>query len=496
MRIHANDTNKMEKFFNKNFTIQEYHEGIKNGEFSVVQAVEAFFDFIKKQNSHINAFIDMHEVSALHRAQALDGQGFSQDAGLFGVPVAIKDNMLIKGTKTTSASRILEHYIASYDATVVRRLQDAGAIVLGKTNLDEFAMGSSTEYSMFGPTKNPYDHKRVAGGSSGGSAAAVASGMALGAFGSDTGGSIRQPAGFCGVVGLKPTYGAVSRYGLMALASSLDQIGPFAKTVRDAAKLFHAISGHDPLDSTSISHGWESGDDLVSHKDIKELTIGVPKEYFISGVAPEVEHKVHEAISAFERDGFKIKEVSLPHTTYALSCYYIILPAEASANLARYDGMRYSPIEGLHEKNLSLLERYLWERGEGIGQEPTRRILLGTFVLSSGYYDAYYTKAQKVRRLILNDFEEAFQEVDVLMTPVTPTTAFKIGEKTDDPLAMYLSDIFTIPANLAGLPALSLPTQSSWKEGELPVNFQIIGNHLRERDILSLGHYYETKLRS
>jgi len=485
----------MEKFFDNNFTIEKYRKGIENGDFSVASALEVFFGFIKKRNPDINAFIDLHEKSAYQEASLLDREGISDKRPLFGVPIGIKDNMLIQGTRTTSASGILEHYVASYDATIVKKLRDAGAIILGKTNLDEFAMGSSTEYSIFGPTKNPYDQKRVAGGSSGGSAAAVASGMTLGAFGSDTGGSIRQPAGFCGVVGLKPTYGAVSRYGLMALASSLDQIGPFAKTVRDAATLLSVVAGADSLDSTSISHKWESGEKLVQHKDVKKLVLGIPKEYFISGISSEVAKEVEGAIERFKRDGFEIKEVSLPHTTYALSCYYIILPAEASANLARYDGVRYSPVEGLKGKDLSLLETYLRERGEGIGQEATRRILLGTFVLSSGYYDAYYTKAQKVRRLILNDFEKAFQGVDVLMAPVTPTTAFRIGEKTDDPLAMYLSDIFTIPANLAGLPALSLPTRSSWEAGELPVNFQMIGKHLHERDILSLGHYYETILR-
>lgn len=480
-------------FFEKEFGISSYLQGIASGEFSIPEAIQEFFSYIQSHNPEINAFISLHQEEAMQRAHALADQK-KESLPLQGVPVAIKDNILIEGTLTTSASRILEHYQASYDATVIQKLRDQGVIFLGKTNLDEFAMGSSTEYSIYGPTKNPHDHRLVAGGSSGGSAAAVAANMALGSLGSDTGGSIRQPAAFCGVVGLKPTYGSVSRYGVGALASSLDQIGPFAKSVEDAALLFGAIAGHDPLDSTSVSHPWDSKK-LLDLSRAKKLTIGVPKEYFVSGMAQDVEREVAQAIDRFRADGFEVKEVSLPHTKYALSCYYIILPAEASANLARYDGIRYSSLDKLKDKDLNLLETYLQQRGLGIGEEPTRRILLGTFVLSSGYYDAYYAKAQKVRRLIMNDFDKAFEDVDVLLTPVTPSTAFAIGEKVNDPLSMYLSDIFTIPTNLAGLPALSVPTRFSWEKGELPVNFQIIGKRLGEGDVLSLGHYYEKNLR-
>lgn len=357
--------------------------------------------------------------------------------------------------------------------------------------MDEFAMGSSTENSAFQKTKNPCDLSRVPGGSSGGSAAAVAAHMALGALGSDTGGSIRQPAAFCGVVGLKPTYGAVSRYGLIAMASSLDQIGPLAHTVEDAAEIFNIIKGKDHYDATSVA--FENKE--LSLSEMKNKVVGLPSEYFIEGLEPEVKTQVDEAIAKIKSLGLKIKPISLPHTKYALSVYYIIMPAEVSSNLARFDGIRYSPVNGVPRGVHSLAELYKKNRSVGFGAESKRRIILGTFVLSSGYYDAYYAKAQKVRALIKQDFNEAFKDVDIILTPVTPTRAFKFGEKTDDPLAMYLSDIFTIPANLAGLPAISIPVRSSMSlvasTPSLPVGFQLIGKHFHENDILSLGQMYE-----
>ncbi len=483
-------------FFNKNFTIEEYHKGLKEKKFSVFEAIKEFFVYAQKDDVKIGAFLEFYKDEELDRAQELDLQldKIEKLSPLFGVPIAIKDNILINKHRTTSASKILKNYIASYDATVIKKLKEQNVVFLGKTNLDEFAMGSSTENSAFQLTRNPLDISRVPGGSSGGSAAAVAANMSLGALGSDTGGSIRQPAGFCGVVGLKPTYGAVSRYGLMSLASSLDQIGPLAKTVKDTATIFKAISGWDKMDSTSAQIDYSSVDNFED-VNVKNLVIGVPKEYFVDGMSDEVKKAIDESIGNLRRDGFKIKEISLPHTKYALSCYYIILPAECSANLARYDGIKYSAPDELKGEDMKLLETYLKNRGSAIGEEPRRRILLGSFVLSSGYYDAYYSKAQKVRRLILNDFLKAFDKsqdgVDVIMAPVTPTTAFKIGEKSDDPLSMYLSDIFTIPTNLAGLPAVSLPTSGDFKEGKLPVNFQIIGKHFDEKTILALGNYYE-----
>jgi aspartyl-tRNA(Asn)/glutamyl-tRNA(Gln) amidotransferase subunit A len=397
--------------------------------------------------------------------------------------------MLIEGTHTTAGSKILENYTSAYDATVIKKLKKEGAIFLGKTNLDEFAMGASTENSAFGVTRNPYDSERVPGGSSGGSAAAVAAGFALGALGSDTGGSIRQPAAFCGVVGMKPTYGRVSRFGLIAMASSLDQIGPFAKTVEDAEVLFNAIRGADPFDATSTDKDYVPEDDF---RRLKELKIGLPKEYFIDGLSSDVKNGVDEAIAKLKSLGFKFKEISLPHAEYALACYYIVVPAEVSANLARFDGIRYDRIRDAESAVRSLRDIYFKNRGERFGAETRRRILLGTFVLSAGYYDAYYAKAQKVRRLIQNDFKEAYKEVDVILTPVAPTAAFKIGEKADNPLAMYLSDIFMVSLNLAGLPGISIPVKKyNLSGGELPVGFQLIGKHFREADILGIGKQYE-----
>lgn len=472
----------------QDLTIKSFHEGLTAKKFSAFEIAKEFFDYIADKDKETGAYLFLDKDGALEQASKIDvalAEGKELPA-LAGVPLAIKDNILIEGLPATAGSKILEKYTAAYDATVIAKLKEAGAVFLGKTNLDEFAMGSSTENSAFQLTRNPHDLERVPGGSSGGSAAAVAGHMAVAALGSDTGGSVREPASFCGVVGLKPTYGAVSRYGLIALASSLDQIGPIAKTVEDAAILFKEIAGQDGFDSTSVKQ--EYGEELLNQKldDVKKLTVGLPDEYFVGGLSGEVASGIQDAIKMVESLGVRVKKISLPHTKYALSCYYIILPAEASANLARFDGVRYSPVRAAKES--SLLDLYLKNRGDGFGPEPRRRILLGTFVLSSGYYDAYYAKAQKVRRMIKKDFDEAFKEVDVILTPVAPTPAFKIGEKTADPLQMYLSDVFTIPVNLAGLPAISIPIKK--KEG-LPVGFQLIGKHFREADILGLGRYYE-----
>lgn len=477
-------------------TIKKFHEGLVDKEFSAFEIAKAFFDYIKERDSQINAYLRLTEDLALSQANKIDvdlAEGRSLGI-LAGVPLAIKDIILIEGELATAGSKILENYRASYDATVVKKLKEAGAIFLGKTNLDEFAMGSSTENSAFKITKNPHDLERVPGGSSGGSAAAVAADMAVAAFGSDTGGSIRQPAGFCGVAGLKPTYGAVSRYGLIAMASSLDQIGPIAKTVEDAAILFKEISGRDELDSTSVDVKFKYGNELLNPKleDVKKLKIGIPKEYFIEGLDKQTASAIDESIKLLKSLKIEFKEISLPHTKYALSCYYIIMPAEVSANLARFDGIRYGQMSNVKGQKLNLKDIYFNQRGRGFGDEVKRRIILGTFVLSSGYYDAYYAKAQKVRRLIKEDFDRAFKEVDVILTPVSPTPAFKIGEKVNDPLAMYLSDIFTITANLAGLPGLAIPVKKyKINSGELPVGFQLIGKPFREADILGIGQYYE-----
>jgi aspartyl-tRNA(Asn)/glutamyl-tRNA(Gln) amidotransferase subunit A len=475
-------------------TIKSFHEGLLNKEFSALEITQALFKRIKDKDKEIRAYLSLTEDEAIRAAKEVDvAVAEGKNLGLLaGVPLAVKDNILIEGTKTTAASKILENYIASYDAGVIKKLKEARAVFLGKTNLDEFAMGSSTENSAFGVTKNPHDLERVPGGSSGGSAAVVAANMAVAALGSDTGGSIRQPAAFCGVVGLKPTYGAVSRHGLIAMASSLDQIGPITKTVEDAAILFEAITGKDEFDSTSVR--CQMLDVRCQLEDIRKLKIGIPKEYFGEGISVEVTKGVEEAIEKLKTLKLEFKEISLPHTKYALSVYYIIMPAEVSANLARFDGIRYGirNYEGIKD----LIGLYKKNRGLGFGKEVRRRILLGTFVLSAGYYDAYYAKAQKVRRLIKNDFDEAFKKVDVILTPVTPTPAFKIGEKASDPLQMYLSDVFTIPANLAGLPAISVPVRkyspkNSAVFGELPIGFQLIGHYFREADILNIGKYYE-----
>jgi aspartyl-tRNA(Asn)/glutamyl-tRNA(Gln) amidotransferase subunit A len=479
-----------------NLTIKKFHDGLLNKEFSALEVTQAYFRRIKEHDPEIGAYLSLAEESAARDAGVVDVALANDEAigELAGVPLAIKDCILIKDLPATSASKILEKYVASYDAGVIQNLRTARSIFLGKTNMDEFAMGSSTENSAFHVTKNPHDLSRVPGGSSGGSAAAVAAHFAVASLGSDTGGSIRQPAALCGVVGLKPTYGATSRSGLIAMASSLDQIGPFTKTVEDAAILFKAIAGRDPMDATSVDADYATITTLAPLEDIKKITIGIPEEYFIDGLDKAVSAGVQHAIDKLKSLGFNFKKISLPHTKYALSCYYIVMPAEVSSNLARFDGIRYSRIIDTKGEAEKLQEIYLKQRGEGFGAEAKRRIILGTFVLSSGYYDAYYEKAQRVRALIKQDFDKAFEDVDVILTPVTPTSAFKIGEKTSDPLAMYLEDIFTIPVNLAGLPAISIPvngTVSRAGGGELPVGFQLIGKKWHEADILGIGQYYE-----
>lgn len=478
----------MEKISFKNLTLKSFHEGLRTKDFRALEIVQAYYDRVKERDGEIGAYLSLAEEQAARAAEEVDlAIERGEDIGpLAGAPIALKDNMLLKDQPATAGSRMLESYVASYDAGVVQRLRSEHAVFLGKTNLDEFAMGSSTENSAFKITRNPADIERVAGGSSGGSAAAVAADMALAALGSDTGGSIREPAAFCGVVGLKPTYGAVSRSGIIALASSLDQVGPFTKTVADSAILFRAIAGHDPLDATSarVVYDKELTQELLepNFKNVARLKVGIPEEYFVDGMDPEVRAGVEQAIADMQSLGLATERVSLPHTKYALSTYYIIMPAEASSNLARFDGIRYA-------ENPNAARNIFEQRGAGFGPEPTRRIILGTFVLSSGYHDAYYKKAQQVRALIKEDFDRAFEKVDVILGPVTPTPAFKVGEKSNDPLAMYLSDIFTIPANLAGLPAVSVPIKG--RDGKLPIGFQLIGKAFREADILGAGQLYE-----
>jgi aspartyl-tRNA(Asn)/glutamyl-tRNA(Gln) amidotransferase subunit A len=404
---------------------------------------------------------------------------------LAGIPVLIKDNICVKGEDTTCGSRILKGFKPPYDATVTRRLKDEGAVLIGKANMDEFAFGSSCETSCYGPTKNPWDLKRIPGGSSGGSAAAVSAGETIMALGSDTGGSIRQPAALCGVVGLKPTYGRVSRYGLIAFASSLDQIGPITKDVKDAALLLNVIAGYDEMDSTSVDMPVSDYTRSLT-KDVKGLTIGVPKEYFIEGIDKEVESSVRKAINILKDLGAKVIDISLPHTQYAVSAYYIVAPAEASSNLARFDGVQY----GFRSPDAKdLVGMYIKTRSKGFGNEAKRRILLGTYCLSTGYYDAYYLKAQKVRTKIKEDFDDAFKSCDCIVTPTSPTPAFKIGEKTSDPLSMYLSDIFTISANLAGLPAISIPC--GFSEGNLPIGLHILAKPFDEETIFRAAYAFE-----
>ncbi len=463
-------------------SVFELRELILKKEVKVSEVVESFAERFYSTEDKVKAFITPLYEQALERAKAMDQK--VEDKPLFGIPVAIKDNINVKGFKTTCASKMLENFVSPYSATVVEKLESAGALIVGKTNMDEFAMGSSTEYSAFFPTKNPWDLQRVPGGSSGGSAVATCVLSAPLALGSDTGGSIRQPASFCGVIGLKPTYGRVSRYGLVAFASSLDQIGPFGRRTLDTALLLEVISGRDERDSTSADVPVPQFSQEAK-KEIKGLRIGVPKEFFEFEMQKEVKELFEEFLRQMEKNGFSIEEVSLPHVKYSIPAYYVIAPSEASSNLARYDGVRY----GYRTKNyLDLFEMYAKTRDEGFGQEVKRRIMIGTFALSSGYYDAYYLKAMKVRTLIKKDFEEAFKRVDIIACPTTPTVAFKFGEKTSDPIQMYLSDIFTVPANLAGLPAISIPIGMS--EG-LPVGGQLIGKPFDETTLLRVSYLWE-----
>jgi aspartyl-tRNA(Asn)/glutamyl-tRNA(Gln) amidotransferase subunit A len=462
-------------------------QAVSTGALSAEEVTKAHLAWIASENSRIKAFVTVLGDLALAMAREIDRKRVRGEplGCLAGVPVALKDNILLKDYETTCSSKILKGYRAVYDATVVERLRSAGAVFVGKTNLDEFAMGSSTENSAFFNTANPWNTAYVPGGSSGGSAAAVASRMCPLALGSDTGGSIRQPAAFCGLVGLKPTYGLVSRYGLVAFASSLDQIGPFARNVEDASLALSVIAGHDPKDSTSAEVDVEKILGGINGK-IKGLKVGLPKEYFIDGIDPEVKKSVFSAIDILKGLGALIEEVSLPNTQYAISTYYIIAPSEASSNLARFDGIRY----GYSSKGAGTLEEvYELTRGEGFGPEVKRRIMLGTYALSSGYYDAYYGKAQRVRTLIKRDFEEVFKKVDLLATPTAPTPAFKFGEKTSDPMAMYLSDIFTIPSNMAGNTSLSIPCGLS--QAGLPIGLQFIANAFQEGLLLRVAQAFE-----
>ncbi len=458
------------------------------GEVSAAEIVRAYALRVGQVESKVRAYVNQAQESASAQADALDRQlkQWRKTKPLMGMPLAIKDNICTEGMPTTCSSRMLQHFVPPYDATVITKLREQGYILLGKTNLDEFAMGSSTENSAFGPSRNPWDLHRVPGGSSGGSAAAVAADECVAALGSDTGGSIRQPAAFCGVVGLKPTYGRVSRYGLVAFASSLDQIGPITKDVRDAACVLGSIAGHDPQDSTSADVPVPDYLKALAKKDLKKLRVGVPREFFAEGLDPEVDQAVKAAIAELKTLGGEIKDIQLPRTDAAVAVYYVLATAEASSNLARFDGVKF----GLRAKETKdLADLYMKTRQEGFGPEVKRRIMLGTYVLSAGYYDAYYGKAQAVRTLVCQDFEAAFKEVDLIVTPATPTPAFKLGEKSEDPLQMYLSDIFTISVNLAGLPAIALPCGFS-KSG-LPIGLQLIGRPFEEETILRAAYAYE-----
>ncbi len=468
-------------------TIHELRDLIRKGEISPVQVVQHFLVRIGQIEDQVQAFNTLTPRTAVGFAKKFEEMQARREKlpPLAGVPLAIKDVICTKGVATTCSSKILENYVPPYNATVMARLNAAGALMLGKTNMDEFAMGSSTENSAFKKTRNPWNLGCVPGGSSGGSAAAVAADMCAGALGSDTGGSIRQPGGFCGIAALKPTYGRVSRYGLVAFASSLDQIGPMTKDVRDAAILLKVIAGHDPLDSTSANVPVPDYEAALTG-EIKGLRVGIPSEYFMPGMDPEVESAIHEAIRVLEGLGAVQEKVSLPHTDYAVATYYLVATAEASSNLERYDGVKYGYRTPRSEH---LIDMYMKTRREGFGPEVKRRIMLGTYALSAGYYDAYYLKALKVRTLIRQDFIEAFKGCDVIVTPTSPTPAFKFGEKTDDPLQMYLSDIFTISGNLAGVPGLNV--NCGFTKSGLPIGLQIIGKPFDEETILRVAHAYE-----
>ncbi|MBI2962844.1 MAG: Asp-tRNA(Asn)/Glu-tRNA(Gln) amidotransferase subunit GatA [Deltaproteobacteria bacterium] len=467
-------------------TIAAAAERLRRRELSAGEILEACLARIAATEPRLRAFLTVSGELARSQAREADERlrrGEPRSV-LDGIPIALKDVFVTRGVRTTAASRILENFVPPYDATTVARLRERGAVLIGKTNCDEFAMGSSTENSAFGPTRNPWSLDRVPGGSSGGSAVAVAAGQCLGALGTDTGGSIRLPAAYCGVVGLKPTYGRVSRQGIVAYASSLDQVGPFGADVRDAAILLEALAGHDPLDSTSAPLPVPRYQDAL-RPEADGLRVGVPREYFQEGMQPEVESGVREAIAVLESLGAAVEMVSLPHTPYAVAAYYLVATAEASSNLARYDGIRY----GRRAAAKTLLETYRRSREQGFGAEVKRRIMLGTYALSAGYYDAYYVKAQKVRTLIRRDFDRAFEQCDVLVAPTAPTTAFRLGEKTADPLTMYLSDVLTISVNLAGLPGMSIPCGVDG--GGLPIGLQLIGKPFGEESLLRAAYAYE-----
>jgi aspartyl-tRNA(Asn)/glutamyl-tRNA(Gln) amidotransferase subunit A len=468
-------------------TAHQLNERLKKKEISSAEITESVYSRIEAVEDKLNSYIRLEKESALKKATEVDKlvSGGGNISDFSGIPLAVKDNICTRGVKTTCASKILENYVPIYNATVIEKLQEQDYILIGKANMDEFAMGSSNENSHFGPVRNPWDTSRVPGGSSGGPAACVAAGEAICSIGSDTGGSIRQPASLCGVVGFKPTYGMVSRYGLVAFASSLDQIGPITRDVEDCASLLNAICGHDRNDSTSIS-GEVKDYKKCLKQDIKGLKVGVPRELMVEGIDREVKEAVEAALKMIEDAGGSVEETSLPSLEHALSVYYIIAPSEASSNLSRFDGVRYG-YRNMEQKTLRAM--YRKSRAEGFGNEVKRRIMIGTYCLSAGYYDAYYEKAQKVRTLIINDFKKAFKKYDVLVSPTSPTTAFKIGEKIEDPLTMYLSDICTIPANLAGLPAVSIPAGLSG-DG-LPIGLQIIGDVLREDNVLRAARSLE-----
>jgi aspartyl-tRNA(Asn)/glutamyl-tRNA(Gln) amidotransferase subunit A len=464
----------------KTLTIEKAHAAMKNGEFTAVELTQSYLEVIKSQNEKLNVYLEVFEADALKQAEEADKMFKNNTAvEMTGIPVALKDNILYEGHVVSAGSKILEKYKATYDSTVVKKLKEAGAVLLGRTNMDEFAMGVSTENSAYGVTKNPYDESRVPGGSSGGSTAAIAINGALVALGSDTGGSCRQPAAFCGVVGLKPTYGSISRHGLIAMGSSLDIIGPIAKSVGDVEALFNTLKGKDPMDSTSTLP------EITDKKDTSKLVIGIPREFLKIGVDEKILSNFNESVEKLKSLGYEIKDIELPNVKYTVPVYYIISPAEVSSNLARFDGVKY----GLHiESGGNLLGDYLKSRGAGFGPEVKRRIILGTYVLSSGYYDAYYNKAMAVRELITEDYRKAFEHVDIILTPTTTGPAFKIGEKVNDPVKMYLEDIFTGPANIVGLPAISVPSGfTEVEDKKLPLGIQFMAPHNREDFLFAVG---------
>lgn len=465
-----------------NLTIKKAHEALTKGDFTALDLAKAYLHEIEKKNKELNAYLEVFS-DVEEQAKEADKIIKSGKATLLtGIPFAIKDNILIKDRIASSASKILENYHATYDATVIRKLKDQGVVFLGRTNMDEFAMGGSTENSAYGVVKNPHDTSRVAGGSSGGSAAVVSANIALASLGSDTGGSIRQPASLCGIVGLKPSYGAVSRYGVMAMASSLDQIGPFAKTVEDSEIIFNVIKGKDRMDSTSVELK------LTKESDNKKFKIGVPRDFVSKGIDKDVLENFEQSLKILEKSGCEIVDIKLPNLDYSLAVYYVLMPAEVSSNLARFDGVKY----GLRKEGKDLLEDYLSTRHAGFGDEVRRRIVLGTYVLSTGYYDAYYGKANVVRELLKQDFENAFKQVDLVLTPTSPTPAFKIGEKSADPLSMYLADIFTVTANLVGMPAISVPSGFAERDGKkLPLGIQFSAPFGADERLFAIGKKFE-----